>query len=141
MAAAWRGVGLDVSGDFVQFTVLGLTIQNIAGRGIAIAACDIDATIDGVTISDVTDRGINIDVNTEVTECGGTLAEANSISILNSSISSTNDGIDIDFCVNVGDCTLDGSIWVDISANSLIEATAVATGSTSVSATAPASAT
>src|SRR3990172_5305515 len=121
--AGTAGVGLDVSDDFVQFTVLGLTIQNIDGRGIAIAGCDVDATIDGVTIADVTNRGINIDVTPEVTKCDDTLAEANSISILNSSISAVSDGIDIDFCVNFGECTLSGSIWVDISANSLIEAT------------------
>ena len=121
--AGTASVGLDVSDNFVQFSVLGLTIQNIAGRGIVIATCDIDATIDGVTIADVTNRGINIDVTTEVTKCDDTLAEANSIAILNSSISAVSDGIDIDFCVNVLSCTLSGSINVDISANSLIEAT------------------
>src|SRR3990172_4837013 len=115
--------GLGASDNFVQFTVLGLTIQNIAGRGIAIAGCDADVTIDGVTIADVTNRGVNIDVTPEVTKSDDTLAEANSISILNSSISAVSDGIDIDFCVNFGECTLSGSIWVDISANSLIEAT------------------
>ena len=115
--------GLGASANFVQFTVLGLTIQNIAGRGIAIAGCDVNATIDGVTITGVTGRGINIDVTTEVTECDGTLAEDNTILIKNNSISSTEDGIDIDFCVNVGGCTLSGRIWVAISDNPLIEAT------------------
>ncbi|MEX0800811.1 MAG: hypothetical protein WD379_06310 [Dehalococcoidia bacterium] len=121
--AGVAGPGLAVFDNFAQFTVLGLTIQNMDGRGIAIAACEIDATIDGVTVQDVTDRGVNIDVVTEITKCDSSLDEANQVIILNSSISGASDGIDIDFCVNIGDCTLNGSINVDISANSLIEST------------------
>src|SRR3990172_2847171 len=125
VATVGLNVGLGVSFDpIVQFSVLGLTIQNIDGTGIAIQACDIDATIDGVTISDVANRGVNVDATTEVTpDCDNFLDEANSIAILNSSISASSDGIDIDFCVNFPGCTLNGSIGVDISANSLIEAT------------------